>query len=92
MMVKDGKSAPNPNAAIEVDHITKKYGEFTAVDDVSFAVEKGEIFGLLGTERRRQVNVDPHDDDADPDHRRASPTSSGTTLRKNPTQRDVRWA
>ncbi len=48
MMVKDGQSAPNPNAAIEVDHITKKYGDFTAVDDVSFAVEKGEIFGLLG--------------------------------------------
>ena len=47
-MVKDGKIAPNPNAAIEVDHITKKYGDFTAVDDVSFAVEKGEIFGLLG--------------------------------------------
>ncbi len=48
MMVKDGTHAPNPNAAIEVDHITKKYGDFTAVDDVSFAVEKGEIFGLLG--------------------------------------------
>src|SRR5579883_37834 len=34
--------------AIVVDHITKKYGDFTAVDDVSFAVRKGEIFGLLG--------------------------------------------
>ena len=34
--------------AIEVEHITKKYGEFTAVDDVSFRVEEGEIFGLLG--------------------------------------------
>src|SRR5450631_4352510 len=39
---------PAAPAAIEVDHITKKYGDFTAVDDVSFAVEKGEIFGLLG--------------------------------------------
>ena len=47
-MVKDGKSAPNPDAAIEVDHIVKKYGAFTAVNDVSFAVAKGEIFGLLG--------------------------------------------
>src|SRR5579871_3423370 len=38
-----------PNAdAIVVDHITKKYGDFTAVDDVSFAVKQGEIFGLLG--------------------------------------------
>jgi len=34
--------------AIEVEHIVKKYGEFTAVDNVSFAVQEGEIFGLLG--------------------------------------------
>lgn len=34
--------------AIEVEHIVKKYGDFTAVDDVSFAVKDGEIFGLLG--------------------------------------------
>ena len=34
--------------AIEVEHIVKKYGDFTAVDDVSFAVHEGEIFGLLG--------------------------------------------
>jgi ABC-2 type transport system ATP-binding protein len=34
--------------AIVVDHITKKYGDFTAVDDVSFNVHQGEIFGLLG--------------------------------------------
>lgn len=47
-MVKQEPLAPTPEAAIEVDHITKKYGDFTAVDDVSFAVEKGEIFGLLG--------------------------------------------
>jgi ABC-2 type transport system ATP-binding protein len=34
--------------AIEVDHIVKKYGEFTAVDNVSFNVKEEEIFGLLG--------------------------------------------
>ncbi len=34
--------------AIEVDHITKKYGDFTAVDDVSFQVKEEEVFGLLG--------------------------------------------
>ncbi len=34
--------------AIEVEHIVKKYGEFTAVDDISFAVDEGETFGLLG--------------------------------------------
>jgi len=36
-----------PNA-VEVEHITKKYGDFTAVDDVSFQVKEEEIFGLLG--------------------------------------------
>ena len=40
--------APASGDAIVVDHITKKYGDFTAVDDVSFAVTQGEIFGLLG--------------------------------------------
>ena len=39
---------PNAPAAIEVEHIVKKYGDFTAVDDVSFRVNEGEIFGLLG--------------------------------------------
>jgi ABC-type multidrug transport system ATPase subunit len=34
--------------AIEVDRIVKKYGDFTAVDQVSFQVKEGEIFGLLG--------------------------------------------
>ena len=34
--------------AIEVQHIVKKYGDFTAVDDGSFNVKEGEIFGLLG--------------------------------------------
>jgi ABC-2 type transport system ATP-binding protein len=33
---------------IEVQHVTKRYGDFTAVDDVSFDVHEGEIFGLLG--------------------------------------------
>jgi len=34
--------------AIEVQNIVKKFGEFTAVNGVSFAVPAGEIFGLLG--------------------------------------------
>jgi ABC-2 type transport system ATP-binding protein len=33
---------------IEVSHLHKRYGRLTAVDDVSFAVEEGEIFGVLG--------------------------------------------
>jgi ABC-2 type transport system ATP-binding protein len=33
---------------IEVQHLTKRYGTVTAVDDVSFRVERGEILGFLG--------------------------------------------
>jgi ABC-2 type transport system ATP-binding protein len=33
---------------IEVKNLTKRFGHFTAVDDVSFEVNEGEIFGLLG--------------------------------------------
>jgi ABC-2 type transport system ATP-binding protein len=43
----NGNSANIPNA-IDVEHIVKKYGDFTAVDDVTFHVKEGEIFGLLG--------------------------------------------
>lgn len=34
--------------AIEVEHLTKRYGSFTAVDAISFSVRRGEIFGFLG--------------------------------------------
>ncbi len=33
---------------IEVEHLTKRFGTVTAVDDVTFRVEKGEILGFLG--------------------------------------------
>ena len=33
---------------IEVQHLTKKFGNFVAVDDISFDVRRGEIFGFLG--------------------------------------------
>ncbi len=33
---------------IECEHLTRRFGAFTAVDDVSFAVTKGSIFGFLG--------------------------------------------
>src|ERR1700748_3613037 len=33
---------------ISVKNLRKKYGDFTAVKDISFDVQEGEIFGLLG--------------------------------------------
>ncbi len=34
--------------AIDVQHIVKKFGDFTAVNGISFSVDEGEVFGLLG--------------------------------------------
>ncbi len=45
--------APAPPASsaatlVEVNHLVKRYGRFIAVNDVSFSIRRGEIFGLLG--------------------------------------------
>ncbi|WP_050629312.1 ribosome-associated ATPase/putative transporter RbbA [Bradyrhizobium viridifuturi] len=37
------------NVAIEAEHLTMRFDDFTAVDDVSFRIERGEIFGFLGS-------------------------------------------
>ncbi len=37
-----------PGSAVEIAHLRKTYGPVTAVDDVSFSVAEGEIFGILG--------------------------------------------
>jgi len=36
------------DAVIAVNHLSRRFGNFTAVDDVSFSVKRGEVFGLLG--------------------------------------------
>ena len=42
-------AGPAPaGAAIQVQHLTKRFGKFVAVDDVSFSVSPGEVFGWLG--------------------------------------------
>ena len=33
---------------ISVKHLTKCYGEFTAVDDLSFEIDEGHVYGFLG--------------------------------------------
>ena len=38
----------NNENMISVERLTKRFGDFTAVDDISFEVKKGEIFGFLG--------------------------------------------
>ncbi|PIN77302.1 ABC transporter ATP-binding protein [Candidatus Woesearchaeota archaeon CG10_big_fil_rev_8_21_14_0_10_34_12] len=36
------------SSVIKLDNLTKKFGEFTAVDNISFEIKEGEIFGFLG--------------------------------------------
>lgn len=45
MTAHGGSNLP---ALIEIEHLTRRFGAFTAVDDVSFTVEKGEVLGFLG--------------------------------------------
>ena len=41
--------AGDPTGAIDVRHLTRRFGDFTAVDDLSFRVHAGEVFGFLGS-------------------------------------------
>ncbi|HBU70432.1 MAG TPA: ABC transporter ATP-binding protein [Elusimicrobia bacterium] len=38
----------NKSPAVEIKNLSVRFGSFTAVDDISFSVQKGEIFGFLG--------------------------------------------
>src|SRR3989442_15010588 len=40
--------APGPRDMLTVDHLTKRFGGFLAVNEVSFEVRPGEILGLIG--------------------------------------------
>jgi ABC-2 type transport system ATP-binding protein len=46
--VVEVKGAPLPGPAVEVAGLTRRFGDFVAVDDISFRVSRGEIFGFLG--------------------------------------------
>ncbi|MBR2101833.1 MAG: ABC transporter ATP-binding protein [Prevotella sp.] len=47
-MAAVGEASPTPPTVIEVSHLVKAFGNFRAVDDISFSVKRGEIFGFLG--------------------------------------------
>jgi ABC-2 type transport system ATP-binding protein len=46
--VRRSADAPSDSRAVQVRQLTKKFGRFVAVDQISFEVRRGEIFGLLG--------------------------------------------
>jgi ABC-2 type transport system ATP-binding protein len=50
-VTEPGQAAATPLAErphIDIDHLTKRFGSFTAVDDLSFQVRRGEVLGFLG--------------------------------------------
>lgn len=47
-MFQRGVRVKEPQSVVALDGVCKSYGGFKAVDDLSFSVEKGEIFGFLG--------------------------------------------
>ena len=71
---------------IEVEHLTKRYGGHTAVDDISFTVEDGCIYGLLGPNGAGKSTTMNIITGLSVGHRRHRCGSTGTTLLKNPTE------
>jgi ABC-2 type transport system ATP-binding protein len=48
IVVKPVQRAQGARSAVRVERLVKRFGKFTAVDEISFEVQAGEIFGLLG--------------------------------------------
>ena len=46
--LSDSEQNHEPVPVIQVEHLVKAFGSFHAVDDISFSVKRGEIFGFLG--------------------------------------------
>lgn len=40
---------PDTSARLEFDHLSKRYGDLVALDDLSFDIGAGEVFGLVGS-------------------------------------------
>jgi ABC-2 type transport system ATP-binding protein len=47
-VVQQIRKEVNVQAVIQLENLTKRYGEFKAVDGLSLSIQKGEVFGLLG--------------------------------------------
>lgn len=45
--VKNSNTIKTMTPVIEIEHISKRYGKTEALHDVSFTVQRGELFGLI---------------------------------------------
>ena len=65
-------------SVISTDRLTKFYGSQRGIEDVTMAIEPGEVFGFLGPERRGEDDGDPHACSTSCIRPRAAPESSGS--------------
>ena len=49
VVVRPRVASPDETPAIEAEDLTRRFGDFVAVDHVSFKIPRGEIFGFLGS-------------------------------------------
>jgi phospholipid/cholesterol/gamma-HCH transport system ATP-binding protein len=47
-LADSGDSGPSPSPAVRLDHVSKRFGVLTVLDDVSFVIPRGRAFCLLG--------------------------------------------
>jgi ABC-2 type transport system ATP-binding protein len=47
--------------AIQFENVVKRYGKVDALRGVSFSVEKGEMFGLIGPDGAGKTDINPRD-------------------------------
>ena len=45
---------------LKVEHVTKRFANHTALDDVSLTVPRGSVYGLLGPNGAGQIDTYPH--------------------------------
>ena len=50
------------NNMITVEHLTKRYGDITAVDDLSFEIKEGHVYGFLGPNGAGKTTTVQHRD------------------------------
>ena len=83
---------PNVSLAVEIDNVTRRFGNVQALAGVSLDVEEGEFFGPAGSERRGQDDADLGPRGTHPGRHAARRACWVTTSPRTTATRAARWA